>query len=69
MWVYRTEVVIHKGGVLVLRGIPFREGERVEVIVLRQMKPQTTKYPLRNRPFQYHRPFDGVAEEDWEALQ
>ncbi len=65
MWAYWTEVIIHKSGELLVRGVPFREGERVEVIVLRRMPPKVAQHPLRQTPFQYHRPFDSVAEDDW----
>ncbi|RME38919.1 MAG: hypothetical protein D6793_01935 [Thermoflexia bacterium] len=70
MVTYRTETVVSPERVLVVRGVPFRPGERVEVIVLsRPSGPRKGRYPLRGRPIRYERPFDSVAEQDWLVLR
>lgn len=67
---YRTKTTISKDGQLSLQGVPFRKGEKVEVIVLtRELKPHGERYPLRGKPFIYHQPFDSVAEDEWEELK
>ena len=71
MRIYRVEAEVSDGGVLVLRGLPFQAGEKVEVIVRRSRynRKQPGRYPLRGKPVQYIEPFESVAESDWEALQ
>jgi hypothetical protein len=69
MEAYRTETVIQPDRVLTLRGVPFRTGEKVEVIVLGspQQGNEQKRYPLRGQPIRYEEPFDSVAEDDWET--
>ncbi len=71
MQVYRTETTVSPEGELVIRGVPFRPGEKVEVIVIqpRRHKETLDRYPLRGKPFRYERPFDSVAEDEWQALR
>lgn len=70
MVTYRTETVVSRERVLVIRGVPFRPGERVEVIVLsRPSRMREERYPLRGKPIRYERPFESVAEEDWLVLR
>ncbi len=65
MLTYRTETTISKNGDIVVRGAPFRPGEKVEVIILRHAHKvsEGNPYPLRGTPFRYDRPFDSVAKE------
>lgn len=67
---YRIETVITEDGLLKLHG-PFRAGDSVEVIVLNRPTESDSKnrYPLRGLPLRYDRPFNPVAEEDWDATQ
>ena len=68
--IYRTKTQVTKGGRLSIKGVPFREGEPVEVIVRRGKKSKrATKYPLHGKPLTYHEPFKGAATNDWEAMQ
>lgn len=70
METYRTETRVTHDGTLTIEGLPFREGDMVEVIV-RGREPfriKDNRYPLRGKPVRYAEPFDGVAEEEWEAL-
>jgi hypothetical protein len=69
MQAYRSEATITQDGSLTVKGLPFRAGERVEVIVL-QSSPQAIAancYPLRGTPLRYDQPTAPVAESDWEA--
>ncbi len=67
---FRAEVVIAQNGKLLLKGLPFRKGEQVEIIILPQpRKEMAERYPLRQKPVRYERPFDGVGEDDWTALR
>ena len=67
----RIETTIGENGEVCLTKLPFRAGERVEVIVLpREMHGGIAAgFPLRGMPIAYDRPTDPVAEEDWGALR
>jgi hypothetical protein len=70
MQAYRTETTLSQDGKLSIKGLPFRKGETVEVIVLTQVrKPTGECYPLRGKPVVYDKPFHSVAEEEWESLE
>jgi hypothetical protein len=71
MQTYRIETIISSDRVLTIRGVPFRAGERVEVIIvsLPCKWERGERYPLRGKPFRYITPFDSVAENDWNVLQ
>lgn len=71
MQTYRIETIIEKNRVLTICGLPFRTGEKVEVIILSQpRKPGMQKgYPLRGQSLRYIAPFDPVADDDWNAGQ
>jgi hypothetical protein len=69
MQAYRGEATIASDGTLTVRGLPFRAGDRVEVIVL-ESPPQAggaERYPLRGTPVRYDEPTAPVAEGDWET--
>jgi len=70
--IYRTMVVVEKEGILVLRDLPLKEGQQVEVAVYDAgVTEQDTEDPfsLRGDPFYDEDPFEPVAVEEWEALQ
>lgn len=70
MQALRVETTISKNGELQVKGLPFRPGEKVEVIVLplhRRMTVAKT-LDLKNSVLQYKDPTNPVAEQDWEAL-
>lgn len=71
MQMYRVETVISKNGVLTIHGVPFRAGDKVEVIVRsRPHKPEDgERYPLRGKPIRYTAPFESVVEDEWDALR
>jgi hypothetical protein len=64
------EATITSGGKLLLNGLPFRDGEVVQVAIV----PKTSvagdnPYPLRGLPVEYIEPFEpAVSPDDWEAL-
>lgn len=68
---YRIETMVSSDGSLTIKGLPFRAGDKVEVIIRShehsEDKPKT--YQLRGEPIRYIDPFGSVAEEDWEALE
>ena len=67
---FRTKTLITKDGKLSIKGLPFRPGEAVEVIVRRGKKTtRAAKYSLRGKKIVYREPFKGVAINDWEAAQ
>lgn len=71
METYRIETIIPQSRVLTIRSVPFRAGEKVEVIIMARAESRERKerYPLRGKPIRYTAPFDGVAEKDWNALK
>jgi len=71
MEVYRKQIVVPRDGTLTLKGLPFRPGDSVEIVVRTCRRKQTggEPYSLRGKPIRYVDPFESVAEEDWEALR
>jgi len=71
MQTYRVETTVLPNRILTIRGIPFSPGEEVEVIILNHPRQanKRRRYPLRGKALQYARPFDSVAEDDWQALR
>lgn len=71
METYQAEATVSQDGPLVIRGVPFKPGDKVKVIVLGRC-PGTEdgkRYPLRGKPFRYLEPFESVAEDEWDALR
>lgn len=67
---FRTKTLVTKDGKVSIKGLPFRAGESVEVIVRRGKKARrTAKYPLRGKVLVYRDPFKGVAVNDWDAMR
>lgn len=68
---YRVETKIERDGSLTIKGLPFRAGERVQVIVRSQQAAPGNgeRHPLRGKPFRYTDPFGSVAEADWDVLR
>ena len=66
MQAVRIETTIGEIGEVRLTKLPFKAGERVEVIVLRrEMRADLAAgFPLRGVPIAYDRPTDPVAEEE-----
>lgn len=66
---HRIEAKVGPDGSIILHGLPFHEGETVEIVVKssEKKKDEDKDYPLRGTPVIYERPFDPVAENDWSA--
>jgi hypothetical protein len=70
MQAYRVERTVPGDKTLILEGLPFSTGDRIEVLIVRQApRGGGSEYPLRGKPVEYKRPFESVAENDWDALQ
>lgn len=67
----RVEKIIQSNGTVVLENLPFDEGERVEIIILKaNAETEKSRYPLHGTVYKYENPFDSaVPSEDWEALK
>lgn len=68
----RIETVVQPNGRVVIEGLPFDEGDTVEVIVSegKNGKKSANRYPLRGTPFKYDDPFSPVVPlEDWDVLK
>jgi hypothetical protein len=69
METYIIKTKVTKDGKIAIK-LPFRPGQKVEVIVRELEKTEPANpYPLRGLPYRYEKPFESVAEDDWEALQ
>ena len=69
---HKTETVVEANGTIILKELPFQEGDAVEVIVLeKKAKTETDNpYPLRGKLLKYDEPFESATSlEDWEALK
>lgn len=71
MLTYRIETVIPRSRTLTIRGVPFRPGEKVEVIILSHPRrgEGEKRYSLRGKPIRYVGPFDSVAENECQLLR
>lgn len=72
MEAYRIETTISKDGSISVKGLPFSEGDKVEIVVRKHKREQAKsqeKYPLHGLQIRYSKPFDGVAENDWSVLE
>lgn len=71
MEAYKTDAVIEPGGKIKLEALPFQEGKQVEVIILEKATPSDNRRfkALKGSVKRYDRPFDPVAEEDWETIK
>ena len=69
MQAHRAETTLSEDGVITLRGLPFRSGDSVEVIILSSAagNATTSRYPLRGTPVTFLSPTEPVADADWEA--
>ena len=68
MEAYKTNAVVHDDGTLVIGNLPFRKGQRLEVILLQEAREDGSDYALRGEPFRYDEPSRGVAENEWESV-
>ena len=71
--VFRRKVVAGDQGTVTVAGLPLREGDVVEVTVVKedgQAAMQDVRDRLRGTVIKYDGPFDPAAPpEDWDALQ
>jgi hypothetical protein len=70
MQTYWMETVVPPNRELTVRGVPFRAGEKVQVIIIAHpRKWEKERYPLRAKPIRYVAPFDSVAEDEWQVVR
>ena len=68
MYAFSVQTSVKKGKRLELHDLPFAEGDRVEVVLLRiPSASQGGHYPLRGKKIRYDSPTEPVAKEDWNA--
>jgi hypothetical protein len=73
MVAYKTHAVVDDNGQVLVQGLPFKPGDRVEIILLEQ--PQTAaaaaapaRFPLPG-PYRFDDPFSPVAADEWDAAK
>lgn len=76
MYAYQIETSVKENGRLSLHDLPFRSGDKVEIIILakeQSLKKTDSKehHPLHNKPVIYHGDITESAapESDWEVLK
>jgi len=71
MQAYRIETIVAQDGTVVIKGVPFRAGTKVELIILGHFPKAKgeARYPLRGKPIRYLAPFESVAENESQVLQ
>lgn len=71
MQIYRIETIVAKNREITVSGLPFQNGEKVEVIILSKPNEAKSKpgYSLRGQPIRYILPHDPVEEDDWGSTQ
>lgn len=69
MVAHRVETTLQQDGKLSLDTLPFRAGEAVEVIILAAPSHDHPMncYPLHGTPAHYERPFEPVAQDEWDS--
>jgi hypothetical protein len=66
------ETTVGAHGSVTLDQLPYEAGQRVEVTISPIATPTQvgmSRYPLSGMKVEYDRPFEGVAEGDWEAAR
>jgi hypothetical protein len=69
---HRIETALTENGKLSLQNLPFKKGDRVEIIILERSpsKPDSNFSSLRGTVIRYDDPFEpATSPDDWEALQ
>ena len=72
MRVCQIHTTVSEDKSVTLKNVPFQPGEHVEVVVCSEdvkRRGGSDPYPLRGKPVQYLDPFEGIAEDNWEATQ
>ena len=71
MQTFNVKTTVSNDGTLTIKGLHFRAGEKVKVIVRsnENLRENGKRYPLRGKPIQHDNPFGSVAEDDWESLK
>ncbi len=61
------ETVVTSDRKIVLENIPLQPGEKVKLLIIGE-KHARKGYSLRGKKVEYVKPFDSVAEDEWETL-
>ena len=72
MKVHRIETALTEKGNLSLQNLPFKKGDKVEIIILERSssKNASASYPLKGTVIRYDDPLAPAASpEDWEVLK
>lgn len=69
---HRIETAMIENGKLSLQNLPFKKGDKVEVIILERNPSRIVSdcYPLKGTVISYEEPFEPAASpDDWEVLK
>ena len=67
----RIETTVPKDHKIVLKNLPFKAGEPLEILILggEEKKPSYPPHTLRGRKIKYLNPTEPLPIEDWESLK
>jgi hypothetical protein len=68
---FRSRITLEKDGTITVDSLPFRAGERVEILIATSFpSADDPRYPLRGLGSPLIDPFEpAVPEDEWEACQ
>ncbi len=69
---HKIETSLTENGKLFIDNIPFKKGESVEVIIIKQSSNYSdiNQYPLAGKVIKYENPLEPAADiEDWDSLK
>ncbi|ACB53573.1 unknown [Crocosphaera subtropica ATCC 51142] len=69
---HKIETTLTENGKLLIDNIPFKKGESVEVIIIKQSAKSCdfNQYPLAGKVIKYDKPLEPATNiEDWESLK
>jgi hypothetical protein len=68
---YHLETLMPKDGSVLLSGLPFKKGEKIDITLrtLKEVNVEQLEKELQGSVLFYIDPTEPVGEDDWEALQ
>jgi bifunctional DNA-binding transcriptional regulator/antitoxin component of YhaV-PrlF toxin-antitoxin module len=69
MHTFKIHTTVDNNGTIIIKGLPLKAGQDIEVIINQNDSKNKKKYPLKGKPFSLKKPFDSVTEKNWEVLK
>jgi len=66
---HRIETALIENGKLLLKNLPFKKGDEVEVMIIEKNQKKVESGSLKGTVIEYEEPFEAaILDEDWEVL-